>query len=69
MPVLLVGALEVSHIPFLQQDVFSLFILRGEKKTGVTSNAAGFVSLSLAVTVQELFAKFAVFQIPRIASS
>lgn len=69
MPVLLVGALEVSQIPFLQQDVFSLFILRGEKKTGVTSNAAGFVSLSLAVTVQELFAKFAVFQIPRIASS
>lgn len=31
MPVLSVEALEVSHIPFPQQVVFSLFILRGEK--------------------------------------
>lgn len=69
MSILLVEALEVSHIPFPQQDVFSLFILRGGKKNGVTSNIAGFVSPSLAVTLQELFAKFAVFQLPRIASS
>lgn len=69
IPELSVEALEVSHIPFPQQDVFSLFILRGEKKNDVTYNTARFVSLSLAVTLQELFAKFAVFQIPGIASS
>lgn len=49
--------------------MFLVYLSFEGKKNYVTYNTARFVSLSLAVTLQELFAKFAAFQIPRVASS
>lgn len=62
---LLSSCLVVSHIPFPQQDGFSLSF-KGEEN-GLSYHRMGFVSL--AGTLQTLVIKFTVFQIPRVAFS
>lgn len=49
--------------------MFAVYLSFEGKKNDVTYNVTSFVSLSLAVSSQELFAKFTVFQVPRVASS